>query len=96
MELPVLHIAIGRGFSSNVPRIRMTPLSHRRFSAARVVNQHAVHEARSKPPLRNVFRCLRAATLPRWQASPGISIHDEPASICPCYLGRYVAATRCA
>jgi hypothetical protein len=48
MELPVLHIAISRGFSSNVLLIRMTPLSHRRFSAARVVNQHAVHEARSK------------------------------------------------
>jgi len=48
MELPVLHNAIGRGFSSNVLLIRMTLLSHRRFSGAWVVNQHAVHEARSK------------------------------------------------
>jgi hypothetical protein len=48
MELPVLHIAMGRGFSSNVLLIRMTPLSHRRFSGARVVNQRAVQEARSK------------------------------------------------
>jgi hypothetical protein len=48
MELPVLHIANSRGFSSNVLLIRMRPLSHRRFSDARVVNQRAVHEARSK------------------------------------------------
>jgi hypothetical protein len=48
MELPVLHIAIGRGFSSNVLLIRMTRLSHRRFSAARVVNQHAVMKRAAK------------------------------------------------
>src|SRR5260370_8170999 len=57
MELPVLHIAISRGFSSNVLLIRMTPLSHRRFSGARVVNHHAVHEARSRVAtvVRNFF-----------------------------------------
>src|SRR5260370_16414124 len=57
MELPVLHIAISRGFSSNVLLIRMTPLSHRRFAGGRVVNHHAVHEARSRVAtvVRNFF-----------------------------------------
>jgi hypothetical protein len=36
----------------------------------------------------NVFRCLRAATLPRWQASPGASIHDEAATLVDMSLRR--------